>query len=77
MSGTEPGDEGAKLPVSNQPKPEFCTATDGAVAGVCELLALLFGLPFGDDLYHGVAITTWGSALQKSESCDSLGSPRR
>jgi hypothetical protein len=41
-------------------KPEwFWTAADGAVAGISELLALLFGLPFGDDLYRDKPISGW------------------
>jgi hypothetical protein len=32
---------------------------DKAVFSVCELLALLFGLPFGDHLYHSQPITGW------------------
>jgi len=33
------------------------TYVDGAVLGLSELLFLLFGLPFGDDLYHDKPIT--------------------
>lgn len=30
---------------------------DRVVFGICELLALLFGLPFGEDLYRNAPIT--------------------
>ena len=30
----------------------FQAAADKAVLGICELLGLLFGLPFGEDLYR-------------------------
>lgn len=33
-------------------KPDFWTFADKATFGVCEALALVFCLPFGDDLYH-------------------------
>jgi hypothetical protein len=32
---------------------------DKAVFGLCELLALLFGLPFGEDLYNDRPIAAW------------------
>jgi hypothetical protein len=32
---------------------------DKAVFGICELLGLLLGLPFGDDLYHNDPISGW------------------
>ena len=32
---------------------------DKAVLGMCELLGLLFALPFGDALYHGNSISGW------------------
>jgi hypothetical protein len=41
------------------PKPDFWTSADKGMFGLCELLALLFGLPFGEDLYHGNPITGW------------------
>jgi hypothetical protein len=31
---------------------DFQTLADKAVLGICEMLGLLFGLPFGEDLYH-------------------------
>jgi hypothetical protein len=31
---------------------DFQTLADRAVLGICEMLGLLFGLPFGEDLYH-------------------------
>jgi hypothetical protein len=34
-------------------------AADKAVVAICELLGLLFGLPFGDDLYHNEPVTGW------------------
>lgn len=33
------------------------SAVDTAVLGVCELLGLIFGLPFGDDLFHDHPVT--------------------
>jgi len=35
---------------------ENSTPSDRAVAAQCDLLALVFGLPFGDDLYHDISI---------------------
>ena len=38
------------------------TAADRAVLGICELLGLLFGLPFGDEFYHNKSfseISAW------------------
>jgi hypothetical protein len=35
------------------------STSDKAVLGVCELLGLMFALPFGEDLYHGTPITNW------------------
>src|SRR6266851_8903413 len=35
------------------------STSDKAVLGVCELLGLMFALPFGEDLYHGTTITNW------------------
>lgn len=43
----------------NPPDPNIWTMADKAVLAICETLALLFGLPFGDDLYHGTPITGW------------------
>jgi hypothetical protein len=39
------------------PSTSFWTFADKAIAGLCETLALLFGLPFGDDLYHSSPVT--------------------
>jgi hypothetical protein len=36
-----------------KPTPPSVNAfADNAVLGICEMLGLLFGLPFGEDLYH-------------------------
>jgi hypothetical protein len=35
------------------------TPADKAVFSLCELLALLFGLPFGEDLYNDRPIPFW------------------
>ncbi len=43
------------------PKSDFLTYADKAMFGLCELLALLFGLPFGDDLYHDKPIANIGA----------------
>ncbi|HLH88103.1 MAG TPA: hypothetical protein VKX28_06570 [Xanthobacteraceae bacterium] len=43
----------------SKPKQDFWTHADKSMVALCELLALLFGLPFGDDLYHGTPITGW------------------
>jgi hypothetical protein len=46
---------------TNQPPllpPEVQAAADKAVLGICELLGLLFGLPFGEDLYKGEPISS-------------------
>lgn len=42
------------------PKSDFWTYADKAMFGLCELLALLFGLPFGEDLYHDKTIASIG-----------------
>jgi hypothetical protein len=39
-------------------KTDFWTHADKAMFGLCEMLALLFGLPFGDDLYHDKPIAS-------------------
>lgn len=42
----------------SDPKPgENSTHSDRADLGLCDLLALMFALPFGEDLYHGNPIT--------------------
>jgi hypothetical protein len=41
------------------PPPNFWTFADKAMLGLCELLALLFGLPFGEDLYNDKPVTRW------------------
>lgn len=43
----------------DKPITSWLQAVDKAVLGVCELLGLLFALPFGEDLYHGTPITWW------------------
>jgi hypothetical protein len=40
-------------------KSDLWNSTDKAVVAICELLGLLFGLPFGDDLYHNEPVTGW------------------
>jgi hypothetical protein len=47
-------------PTPEKPKSDFWTHADKAVFGLCELLALLFGLPFGDDLYHDMPLSSIG-----------------
>jgi hypothetical protein len=47
-------------PTPEKPKSDFWIYADKAVFGLCELLALLFGLPFGDDLYHDKPISSIG-----------------
>jgi hypothetical protein len=47
-------------PMPEKPKSDFWTYADKAVFGLCELLALLFGLPFGDDLYHDKPLSSIG-----------------
>jgi hypothetical protein len=47
-------------PTPEKPKSDFWTHADKAVFGLCELLALLFGLPFGDDLYHDKPLSSIG-----------------
>jgi hypothetical protein len=52
--------EPAALESTEPPKNKLSTlweAVDKAVLGLCELLALMFGLPFGDDLYQAKAVT--------------------
>jgi class 3 adenylate cyclase len=34
-------------------------AVDNAVLGLCEVLALVFALPFGEDLYKGTPVAAW------------------
>ena len=41
------------------PTPNFLTFADKAMLGLCETLALLFGLPFGEDLYNDKPVTGW------------------
>jgi hypothetical protein len=38
---------------------DFWSAADKAILGLCETLALLFGLPFGEDLYNDRPIAWW------------------
>ncbi len=38
-------------------KPTWAASIDKAVFGFCELLALVFALPFGDALYHGTPVS--------------------
>jgi hypothetical protein len=47
--------------VGTDPKNGFWTYADKAMLGVCEALALLFMLPFGEDLYGDKPITGWHS----------------
>lgn len=56
---SERSSENATVP-EKSPKPDFWTYADKAMFGLCELLALLFGLPFGDDLYHDKPIASIG-----------------
>jgi len=44
-------------PEGSLPDPK--ALADRAVLGLCELFALLFGLPFGEDLYNDRPITGW------------------
>src|ERR1700687_3894295 len=39
--------------------PDSGTHSDRAILGLCDLLGLVFALPFGEDLYHGTPITGW------------------
>ena len=49
-----------KATVPEKPaKPDFWTLADKAMLGLCEVLALLFGLPFGEDLYSEKPVTGW------------------
>ena len=41
------------------PATDFWSAADKAILGLCETLALLFGLPFGEDLYNDRPIAGW------------------
>ena len=56
---SERSSEKATMP-EKPAKPDFWTLADKAMLGLCELLALLFGLPFGDDLYHDKPIASIG-----------------
>jgi len=49
-----------KATMAETPKSDFWSHADKAAFGLCELLALLFGLPFGDDLYHDKPLTSIG-----------------
>jgi hypothetical protein len=42
-----------------RPSANVQALADKAVLGMCELLGLLFALPFGEDLYHGSSISGW------------------
>lgn len=53
------GDGDGQSPEENQGWQNFWVAADKAMLGLCEFLALLFGLPFGDDLYHNQSVTLW------------------
>ena len=49
----------AETHVTNAPAQGFLAYMDRGVFGLCELFGLLFGLPFGDDLYHDKPVTGW------------------
>jgi hypothetical protein len=44
-------------PPTNAAPPESSTHSDRAVAALCDLLGLMFALPFGEDLYRDTPIT--------------------
>lgn len=46
-------------PENGQDWQNFLAAADKAMLGLCEFLALLFGLPFGEDLYQNKPIAAW------------------
>jgi hypothetical protein len=46
-------------PEEGQRWQNFLGAADKAMVGLCEFLALLFGLPFGEDLHNNKPVTPW------------------
>jgi hypothetical protein len=53
----------------------FLGYLDRGVFGLCELLGLLFGLPFGDDLYHDKPVTNLHLVYLGIGSLFALGGP--
>jgi hypothetical protein len=49
----------ATMAKSTPLSPSVQGMVDKGVLGICELLGLLFALPFGEDLYHDMPITGW------------------
>ena len=49
----------AAMAKSAPPSVNLQALADKAVLGLCETLALLFGLPFGEDLYNDKSVTGW------------------
>ena len=72
----------AAMAKSAPPSVNLQALADKAVLGLCETLALLFGLPFGEDLYNDKSVTGWhlsylaiGLLFAVAERVNDFGTP--